>query len=249
MTETTTILEISGKDLVTYLSNSLDYVNTKSNTIFNSIYISAAYIAASDGSKMVLTKLGPADSTSNNYVLLDSKDIAVLTTALKALNKIKKGGFKVVIEKVDNTVTLKVLNCFKEVKLTYTAEALDIKEIKLIYNAEAIDIKAPNYLQCLIEDKKVLGIFKKSSLLKLLGSFKDKNATVTLNRNDAVDFDESTKEVSFYVKDLLTLVKTSNQEGILLYTDKEGERVLKSPVFIEQDNITALVMPVIKNNN
>ena len=234
MTETTTILEISGKDLVTYLSNSLDYVNTKSNTIFNSIYISAAYIAASEGSKMILAKLRPADSTSN-YVLLDSKDIAVFNTALKALNKLDKRGFKVIIEKVNNTVTLKVLNCFKETKLTYSVESLDIK--------------APNYSQCLIEDKKVLGIFKKSSLLKLLGSFKDKNATVTLNKSDSIDFDESTKEVSFYVKDLLTLIKTSNQEGILLYTHEEGERVLKSPVFIEQDNITAMIMPVIKNND
>lgn len=231
---TETILEINSGDLTTYLSNSLDYVNTKSIGILNSIYISAAYIAASDGAKMFMVKLGPADSTSN-YVLLDSKEVVVLTTAIKALNKLDKRGFKVVIEKLETIVTFKVFDCFKEVKLTYSAESLDIK--------------APNYLQCLIEDKKVLGIFKKSSLLKTLNAFKDKNCIVTLNRNDAVDFDESTIQASFYVKDLLTLVKTSNQEGILLYTDKEAERILKSPVFIEQDNITVMIMPVIKNNN
>lgn len=231
---TETILEINSLDLLTYLSNSLDYVNTKSIGILNSIYLSGAYIAASEGSKMILTKLGPADSTSN-YVLLDSKDVAVFTTALKALNKLDKRGFKVIIEKVNNTVTLKVLNCYKEIKLTYSAEA--------------IDIKAPNYLQCLIEDKKVLGIFKKSSLLKTLNSFKDKNSIVTLNKSDSIDFDEETREASFHVKDLLTLIKTSNQEGILFYTDKEAERILKSPVFIEQDNITAVIMPVIKNND
>lgn len=229
-----TILEINSKDLVTYLSNSLDYVNTNSTGILNSIYISAAYIAASDTSKMIFTELGPADSTSN-YVLLDSKDIAVFNIALKALNKSDKRGFKVILEKIDSIVTFKVLNCYKEIKLTYSAEFLDIK--------------APNYLQCLIQDKKVLGIFKKSSLLKLLSKFKDKNSIVTLTKNDAVDFDESTKEASFYVKDLLTLVKTSNQEGILFYTHAEGERVLKSPVFIEQDNITAVIMPVLKNND
>ena len=234
MTETTTILEINSKDLVNCLSSSLDYVNTKSIGILNSIYISGEYVAASEGSKMILTKLGPAD-TASNYVLLDSKDVAVLNTAIKALNKLEKGGFKVLIEKIDSIVTFKVLNCFKEIKLTYTAEALDIKAL--------------NYLQCLIEDKKVLGIFKKSSLLKTLNAFKDKNAIVTLNKNDAVDFDESTKEASFYVKDLLTLIKTCKQEGILFYTHAEGERVLQSPVFIEQDNITAMIMPVIKNNN
>jgi len=234
-TMTETILEINSLDLVNCLSSSLDYVNTKSIGILNSIYISGAYIAASDSSKLVLTKLGPTDSTSNNYVLLDSKDVAVLTTALKAFNKLDKKGFKVTIEKLDNTVTFKVLNCYKEVKLTYSAESLDIK--------------APNYLGCLIEDKKVLGIFKKSSLLKTLNAFKNKNDSITLNAKDSIDFDEATKEVNFYVKDLLTLVKTSNQEGILLYTHAEGERILKSPVFIEQDNITVMIMPVIKNND
>ena len=235
-TTTETILEINSKDLATYLSNSLDYVTNNAGTIFNSIYISAAFIAASEGSKMILTKLGPSEAVSN-YVLVDSKDIAVLTTALKALNKLEKRGFKVTIEKVGNAATFKVLNCFKELKLSY--------------NAEIIDIKAPNYLGCLIEDKKVLGIFKKSSLLKLLSSFKDKNAIVTIDRNfpDIIDFDEATKEVNFYVKDLLTLVKTSNQEGILLYTHEEGERTHKSPVFIEQDNTTAAIMPVLKNRD
>ena len=235
---TETILEINSKDLVTYLSNSLDYVNTNSTGILNSIYISEEYIAASDTSKLVLTKLGPTD-TASNYVLLDSKDVVVLTTALKALNKVEKRGFKVLIEKLENTATFKVFDCFKEIKLTYSAESLNIK--------------APNYLQCLIQDKKVLGIFKKSSLLNLLSRFKNKNEIVTLNKSGSIDFDESTKEVSFYVKDLLTLVKTCKQEGILLYTDKEGERILKSPVFIEQDNITAVIMPVImpviKNND
>ena len=244
MTETTTILEINSKDLVTYLSNSLDYVNTKSIGILNSIYISEAFIAASEGSKLILTQLGPTDSTSNNYVLLDSKDVAVFNTTLKALNKLDKKGFKVLLSKVENTVAFKVFDCFKEVKLTYNA----IDSLKAF---SYTDIKAPNYSQCLIEDKKVLGIFKKSSLLKSLNAFRDKNAIVTINRNfpDTIDFDESTKEVNFYVKDLLTLLKTSTQEGILLYTHEEGERVLKSPVFIEQDNITAMIMPVIKNND
>ena len=240
---TETILEINSKDLVTYLSNSLDYVTANAGTIFNSIYISAAYIAASEGSKMILTKLGPLEPT-NKYVLLDSKDIAVITTTLKALNKLDKNGFKVVIQKqeascaaAENTVTFTVLNCYKEIKLTYSAEALDIK--------------APNYLGCLIEDKKVLGIFKKSSLLKLLSSFKDKNSIVTIDKDtpDVIDLDESTKEVSFYVKDLLTLVKTCKQEGILLYTDKEGDRILTSPVFIEQDTTTAAIMSVLKNRD
>ena len=232
MTETTTILELNSKDLANYFSSSLDYVNTKSIGILNSIYISGEYVAASEGSKMILTKLG---STASNYVLLDSKDVAVFNTAIKALNKLDKRGFKVLIEKIDSIVTFKVLNCFKEIKLTY--------------NAEALDINPPKYTQCLIQDKKVLGIFKKSSLLKTLNAFKDKNCIITLNSNDSVSFDEATKEVNFYVKDLLTLLKTSNQEGILLFTHAEGERILKSPVFIEQDNITAMVMPVIKNNN
>ena len=241
-TETSTILEINSKDLAIHLANSLDYVTNNVNTIFNSIYISGEYIAASEGSKMILTKLGPTDST--NYVLVDSKDIAVLATALKALNKVEKRGYKVVIQKqeksfaaAENTVTFTVLNCYKEVKLSYSAEALDIK--------------APNYLGCLIPDKKVLGIFKKSSLLKLLSSFKGKNKVVTLNKDSdgVVDFDEATKEVNFYAKDLLTLVKTCNQEGILLYTHEEGERILKSPVFIEQDNMTAAIMPVLKNRD
>ena len=242
MENTETILEINSKDLAIHLSNSLDYVTTNAGTIFNSIYISSGYVASSEGSKLIITKLGPSDST--NYVLVDSKDIAVVTTALKALNKLDKRGFKVVVEKheksfaaAENTVIFKVINCFKEVKLSYSAEALDIK--------------APNYLGCLIEDKKVLGIFKKSSLLKLLNTFKGKNSIVTIDKDTpgVVDFDEATREVSFYVKDLLTLVKTCKQEGILLYTDKNGERILTSPVFLEQDNMTAMIMAVSKNND
>jgi len=227
------ILELSNKDLITHLSNSLNYISSESNTIFNSIYVSGEYIAASEGSKMLLTKL--SDSTSNNYVLLDSKDIAVVTTALKALKKLEKREFNVVIEKIDNIVNFTVFNCFKELKFTYVAEALAIKP--------------PAYKQCLVQDKKVLGLFKKSSLLEALKKFKNKNDIVTLTSKDAIEFDESIAQASFYVKDLLTLVKTSNQEGILLYTDKEAERVLRSPVFIEQDNITAVVMPVCRHYN
>lgn len=226
-----TILEINSKELVTYLSNSLEYVNTNASTIFNSIYISGEYIAASEGSKMILTRL--SDSTSNNYVLLDSKEVAVVTTALKALNKIEKRGFKLVIEKLDNIVSFKVFNCFREVKFSYAAEALEIKP--------------PAYKQCIPHEKKKLGIFKKSSLLELLKKFKNRNEVVTLTSKDSIEFDDSTAQASFYVKDLLTLIKTSDQEGILLFTDKEGERVLRSPVFIEQDNITAVLMPVCRH--
>ena len=256
---TETILEINSKELAIHLSNSLDYVTKRDGIIFNSIFISGEFIAASEGAKMIINNIDKTSKADNfiidkntnpdNFVIVDGDDIRAILAALETLNKIDKYGFLVTIEKVDNSAIFTVKDKYKTTKFKYFSE--------IQHTA------APRYKECIPENKKVLGIFSKKSLLKAMAEIKGKYNKVTkqvyLSKDsiscklegietimpiDGADFDENTIAASFNFDMLLTLVKTHKDEGIILYTNKNAERSLTSPVWIEEEQITAVIMPL-----
>jgi predicted transcriptional regulator len=250
-TETTieTILEMNSKELAKILATTLEYTNKSCGIIYNNIFVSDAYIAASDGHAMALTTLNK--ETMSKYAIVDGNDIKIILSALEALNKTDKYGF---------TVTLRT-NKINSIGSFTVADKYNA--IKFLYHAKIDDRIPPKYNEILPENKKVLGIFSRKSLLKAMAEIKGKyNKTtkrVYLSENnisatlddvetimpiECVQFDEYTQAVSFNYDYLIKLIKTSNQEGFLVYTDKNAEKTIKSPVWLEEGKTLAVIMPL-----
>lgn len=246
-TETTieTIVEINSKELVKILATTLEYTNKSCGIIYNNIFVSNAYIAASDGHAMALTTL--SKELLSKYAIVDGNDVKIILSALEALNKTDKYGFTVKINSIGSFTVADKYN-----------------SIKFLYHAKIDDRTPPKYHDCIPVDKKVLGIFSKKSLLKAMAEIKGKyNKTtqrVFLNKNsiscklddvdtiapiECVQFDDYTQAVSFNYDYLLKLIKTSKQEGFLIYTDKNAEKTIKSPVWLEDDKTLAVIMPLV----
>jgi hypothetical protein len=242
-TETTieTILEINSKELAKILATTLRYTYELGSC---NIFISDSYIAASDGQAMALVSLNK--EPLSKYVIVDGVDIKIILSALEALNKTDKYGFTVKIDSIGSFIV---------------SDKYD--SIKFLCHAKIDDRTPPKYHELLPVDKKVLGIFSRKSLLKAMAEIKGKyNKTtqrVFLNKNnissvlddvetvisiECVQFDDYTQEVSFNYDYLLKLIKTSKQEGLLIYTDKDAEKTIKSPVWLEEDKTLAVIMPL-----